>query len=239
MGNILTITGRELKAYFLSPFAWVIIALFAAFTGFVFVFQVIGFTRVADLSPVFEIFVVVALFLTPALTMRLFSEEYKLGTIELLLTAPARDWEIVVGKFLAAWLGFAALLVSTLWLVVILLRYGNPDLGILGSSYLGLLLLGAAFVSIGMFASSVTQNQFIAFMLGMISFLFLWFADAPFNAFGPSDAISDFFRYLALPAHFQDFFTGVIDMQHVLYFVSLAGLGIVWTTLVVQSRRWR
>src|SRR5581483_90695 len=122
MGNILTIAGRELKSYFLSPFAWVIIALFAAFTGFVFVFQVIGFTRVADLSPVFEIFVVVALFLTPALTMRLFAEEYKLGTIELLLTAPARDWEIVVGKFLAAWLGFAALLVSTLWLVVILLR---------------------------------------------------------------------------------------------------------------------
>lgn len=239
MTNSLTIAGRELKAYFLSPFAWIIIALIAAFTGYVFVFQVVGFTRVADLTPVFYIFVVVALFLTPALTMRLFAEEYKLGTIELLFTAPARDWEIVVGKFLAAWLGFAALLIPTLWLVLILMRYSSPDFGVLAASYLGLLMLGAAFVGIGMFASSVTQNQFIAFMLGMVIFLFLWFADAPANALGQSDAFSDFMRYIALPGHFQDFFTGVIDTQHLLYFASLAVLSIVLTTLVVSSRRWR
>src|SRR5690349_13857259 len=114
MTNILTIAGRELKTYIVSPLAWFIIALFAALTGYIFVAIVLG-QREADLTPMFGWFAVLALILTPALTMRLFSEEYKLGTMEMLLTAPAHDWQIVVGKFLAAWAGFAILLVPTLW----------------------------------------------------------------------------------------------------------------------------
>src|SRR5581483_9755163 len=123
MTNVLTIAGRELKAYLLSPLAWIILALFAFFTGFIFV-QIIISTQRADMSPLFEWIAVLALILSPALTMRLFSEEYKLGTIELLLTAPARDWQIVTGKFIAAWIGFIVLLIPTLWQVVILKRYG-------------------------------------------------------------------------------------------------------------------
>jgi ABC-2 type transport system permease protein len=238
MGNVLTIAGRELKAYFLSPLAWIIIALFAFFTGFIFL-QIVAQTRVADLTPLFQWIAVLGLILAPALTMRLFSEEYKLGTIELLLTAPARDWQIVVGKFIAAWIGFAVLLIPTLWSVLILQRYGNPDYGILATSYLGILMVGAAFVGIGMFASSLTQNQFIAYVIGMVALLFLWVADAPANIDGQFNAVGDFFHYLALPQHFQDFFSGVIDTQHLLYFGSLAALGIVLTTLVVASRRWR
>src|SRR5689334_12004493 len=134
MNNVLTVAGRELKTYLVSPLAWIIITLFAAFTGFMFV-AVVVVSRVADLSPMFGWFAVLALILTPALTMRLFSEEYKLGTMELLLTAPARDWQIVLGKFLAAWIGFAVLLVPTLWQVLILKRFGDPDMGILGASY--------------------------------------------------------------------------------------------------------
>lgn len=238
MSNILTIASRELKAYVLSPLAWIILALFAFFTGFIFVQVLVG-TRQADLSPMFGWFAVLALILTPALTMRLFSEEYKLGTMELLLTAPARDWQIVVGKFFAAWIGFAILLIPTLWQVLILIRYGDPDFGILGTSYLGILLLGAAFVGVGMFASALTQNQFIAYMIGMIFLLFLWVADAPANALGGAGWLSDFLHQLALPQHFQDFFSGVIDSGHLMYFISLALVSIVVTTLVVSSRRWR
>jgi ABC-2 type transport system permease protein len=238
MNNVLTIAGRELKAYVLSPLAWIIIALFAAFTGFIFV-QILVASRVADLTPIFGWISVLALILTPALTMRLFSEEYKLGTMELLLTAPAREWQIVLGKFLAAWIGFAILLIPTLWQVLILERYGDPDYGILGASYLGTLLLGAAFVGVGMFASSLTQNQFVAYMIGMIFLLFLWVADAPANAMGASNWISDFLRQLAMPSHFQEFFSGVIDTQHLAYFISLALISIVVTTLIVSSRRWR
>ena len=133
MSNVMTIAGRELKAYFFSPLAWIIIALFAFFTGFIFV-QIMVATQVANMAPLFNWIAVLSLILAPALTMRLFSEEYKLGTMEMLLTAPARDWQIVVGKFLAAWIGFAVLLIPTLWQVVILERYGDPDYGILGAS---------------------------------------------------------------------------------------------------------
>jgi ABC-2 type transport system permease protein len=238
MNNVLTIAGRELKSYILSPLAWIIIALFAAFTGFVFV-QILVQSRQADMTGVFGWFAVLALILVPALTMRLFSEEYKLGTMELLLTAPARDWQIVVGKFLAGWIGFAVLLVPTLWQVLILRRYGDPDMGILGSSYLGVLLLGAAFVGVGMFASALTQNQFVAYIIGMIALLFLWIADAPAAAMGEAGFLADFLRQIALPAHFQEFFSGVLDIQHILYFVSLALISIVVTTLIISSRRWR
>lgn len=238
MNSVLTIMGRELKAYLLAPLAWIIIALFAFFTGLVFVVIIVR-SQVADLTPVFGWIAVLALILTPALTMRLFSEEYKLGTIELLLTAPARDWQIVVGKFLAAWIGFAVLLIPTLWLVVILERYGDPDYGILATSYLGALLTGAAFVGVGMFASALTQNQFVAYMIGMIFLLFLWVADAPANTIGQTTAFADFFRYLSLQNHFQDFFSGVLDTEHLLYFISIAFIAIVLTTLVVSSRRWR
>lgn len=238
MTNVLTIAGRELKAYLLSPLAWIIIALFAFFTGFIFV-QIIVATQTADMVALFNWIAVLSLILVPALTMRLFSEEYKLGTMELLLTAPARDWQIVVGKFLAAWIGFAVLLIPTLWQVLILERYGDPDYGILGSSYLGILLLGAAFVGVGMFASALTQNQFIAYMIGMIFLLFLWVADAPANAIGQNNPIGDFLRYLSLPYQFQEFFNGILDSEHLLYFGSVALIAIVLTTLVVSSRRWR
>lgn len=238
MNNVATIAGRELKAYLLSPLAWLIIALFAFFTGYQFV-EIILATKRADLSFLFEWMIVLALILTPALTMRLFSEEYKLGTIEMLLTAPARDWQIVLGKFIAGWVSFGVLLIPTLWYVLVLERYGNPDYGALGASYLGMLLVGAAFVGVGMLASSLTQNQFVAYIVGMITLLSLWVADGLVNAAGQTSAAADFIRYLSLRGHFGDFFSGIVDSQHLLYFVSIALLAGFLTTLVVSSRRWR
>jgi ABC-2 type transport system permease protein len=182
---------------------------------------------------------VLALILTPALTMRLFSEEYKLGTIELLLTAPAREWQIVLGKFFAGWVSFAVLLVPTLWFILVLERYGDPDYGALGSSYLGMLLVGAAFVGVGMLASALTQNQFVAYIVGMITLLSLWVADALVNAAGQTSTVAEFFRYLSLRSHFGDFFSGVLDSEHLLYFVSIIVIAVVLTTLIVSSRRWR
>jgi ABC-2 type transport system permease protein len=238
MTNILTITARELKSYFLSPIAYVIIALFAFFTGYIFT-QIVAQTQQAQLNGDFQWMVVLALILAPALTMRLFAEENKQGTIELLMTSPVRDWEIVTGKFIAALFFFVGLLVPTLWHVILLTRFGNPDFGPIATGYLGVVLVGAAFVGVGLLTSSLTQNQFIAYMLGMITLLFLWVADAPANATGSAGALGDFFRFIALPGHFQDFFNGVIDTQHVLYFVSIAAITLFLTTRVVESRRWR
>ncbi len=238
MSNILTITGRELKSYFLSPIAWVITGVFAFFTGFLFYSTLLGSAQ-ASLSGDFSWMLVLALIIVPALTMRLFAEENRMGTIELLMTAPVRDWEIVIGKYIAGFLGFVFLLVPTLWHVVIVARYGSPDYGPIATGYLGVLLVGAAFVGIGMFTSALTQNQFIAFMLGMITLLFLWFVNAPAGVLGNTGVLSDFLNSVVLTTHFQDFFNGVIDTTHILFFLSLAIIAIFLTVRVVESRRWR
>jgi gliding motility-associated transport system permease protein len=238
MSNILTITGRELKSYFLSPIAYVITGVFAFFTGFLFYSTLLSSAQ-ASLSGDFSWMLVLALIIVPALTMRLFAEENRMGTIELLMTAPVRDWEIVVGKYIAGMIAFIFLLVPTLWHVVIVARYGSPDYGPIATGYLGVLLVGAAFVGVGMFTSALTQNQFIAFMLGMITLLFLWFVNAPAGVLGSTSPLIDFLNSVALTGHFQDFFNGVIDSTHILFFVSLAVIAVFLTERVVESRRWR
>ncbi len=238
MSNILTITGRELKAYFLSPVAYIITGVFTFFVGYLFYNNLISSSQ-ATLSNDFSWMLVLAVMITPALTMRLFAEENRLGTIELLMTAPVRDWEIVIGKYIAGMIGFCFLILPTLWHVVIVAHYGQPDYGPIITGYLLMLLVGAAFVAIGMLTSSLTQNQFLAAVFGMIILLFLWVANAVSGALGGGNPITDFLGYIALTVHFQDFMTGVIDTGHVIYFLSLAVIGIFLTTRVVESRRWR
>jgi gliding motility-associated transport system permease protein len=238
MSNILTITGRELKSYFLSPLAYIVTGVFAIFIGLAFYISVLPSGQ-AQLTDDFSWMMVLGLILAPALTMRLFAEENRQGTIELLMTAPVRDWEIVIGKYIAGLLAFIALLIPTLWHVVILARYGPPDYGPIATGYLGALLVGAAFVAVGMFTSSLTQNQVVAYFLAMIALLFLWIVSGAAGALGGTGGIADLLQFLALPGHFQDFFNGVVDLQHVLYFVSLAAIAVFLTMRVVESRRWR
>lgn len=239
MSNVATIARRELKAYFSSPLAYIITALFALFTGLAFTLSVLQ-TQEASMIGSFNWMAVLSLILVPALTMRLFAEENRLGTIELLMTAPVRDWEIVSGKYVAGLVGFIVMLIPTLWQVLVLKRYGNPDMGIIAAGYLGILLLGAAFVAVGMLTSSLTQNQVIAFMLALISMLILWIISFAGNILSPGELIANIFTYLGLPEHFQNsFFNGVIDAQDIIYFLSIVAIGIFVTTRVIESRRWR
>lgn len=238
MSNILTITGRELKSYFLSPLAYIVTGVFAVFIGLAFYVSVLPGGQ-AQLTEDFSWMMVLSLILAPALTMRLFSEENRQGTIELLMTAPVRDWEIVIGKYIAGLLAFIALLVPTLWHLVLLARYGPPDYGPIISGYLGAILVGACFVSVGMFTSSLTQNQVVAYFVAMVTLLVLWIISGAAGVLGGTGAVSDLLQFLALPGHFQDFFNGIIDVQHVLYFVSLTAIAVFLTMRVVESRRWR
>lgn len=238
MSNILTIAGRELKSYFLSPLAFILTGVFTFLTGFLFASSILS-SRTAQLSDDFGWMVVLGLILAPALTMRLFSEENRQGTIELLMTAPVRDWEIVIGKYIAGLLAFIALLIPTLWHVVILARYGPPDYGPVITGYLGAVFVGAAFIAIGMLTSSLTQNQIVAYFLSFIILLFFWVVSAGAGLIGGTGGVSDLLTFLALPSHFQDFFSGIIDIQHMLYFASLAAIAVFLTMRVVESRRWR
>lgn len=239
MRNILTITGRELKSYFVSPLAYVIIAAVTALLGYLFTAYVLQ-TRQSSMQNTFELIIFLMLFFAPAFTMRLMAEETRQGTLELLLTAPIRDWEIVLGKYIASLVLFLALLVPTLWQVALLVRYtspGSPDFGPILSGYLGTFLVAMMFLAIGLMMSSLTQNQVVAYILAIMVLVLFWILDAASSvATGP---IGDLIRYLTVRNHYGDFTTGLIDTNQILYFVGISAIALFITTRVVEARRWR
>jgi ABC-2 type transport system permease protein len=238
MRNIWTITWRELKAYFVSPIAYVVSALFLVAMGYLFSLILIN-TRDASMRALFSNMVFVLLIMAPALTMKSLAEEQRMGTIELLLTAPLHDWQVVVGKFLGSFiLFFVMLLGPTLYYVLILQVFGPPDYGPVLTGYLGFMLVGAAYLASGVFGSSLTQNQVIAFFVGLVILLLLWIADAASGVFG-AGALSDALTYIALPRHFTDIFRGIVDTTDIVYSLSIVAIFLFLATQVLQTRRWR
>jgi ABC-2 type transport system permease protein len=188
----------------------------------------------------FNLIIFLMMFFAPILTMRLLAEEHRQGTIELLLTSPVRDWEIVVGKFIASLALLVAILVPTLWQVALLFRYtnpGSPDVGKILAGYLGTFLAVGAMLAIGLFTSSLSQNQVIAAVISMVTLVMLWIINS-FASVG-SGAVSDFLTFISIPGQFRDFLDGVIDTNHILYFVSVAAISLFIATRMVESRRWR
>ncbi|HZU06738.1 MAG TPA: ABC transporter permease [Chloroflexota bacterium] len=236
MSNIWAIAQRELQSYFVSPLAYIIGFFFLLASGLLFAL-ILGLSSEATLRPLFGQLAVILLFIAPALTMRLLAEEQRTGTLELLLTAPVRDSELVLGKFLGVFLLLLALLAVTLVYPAILFLAGNPDRGPILSGYLGVILLGAAFLAVGLFASSLTQNQIIAYLLAFVLLLLLWLADGMGNFTG--GRIGDLFRFLSVTRHFDEFPRGIIDTRHVVYFLSVIAAALFFTVLSVQARRWR
>jgi ABC-2 type transport system permease protein len=236
MFNALTIARKELATYFVSPVAYVVTAFFLVVAGFFFYF-LLYFSREASMRELFFNVAIVLLFVGPGLTMRLLAEEQRMGTIELLLTSPVRDWEVVMGKFIASLVFYAFMLVLTVLYPLILIRYGNPDIGPILSGYLGMFLLGATFLAAGLFTSSLTQNQVVAFFIAFAILLILWLADAAGSAIG--GPFGDVLNYLSIASHFDDFTKGVIDTSHLIYYLSLIVTFLFLATRVVETRRWR
>ena len=236
MGNIWAIAQRELRSYFVSPVAYVVGALFVLISSVLFAL-ILNQAQTASVQPLFANFAVIFLFIVPGLTMRLLAEEQRTGTLELLLTAPVRDYELVLGKFLGVFLLMLIMVAITLVYPGILLLAGNPDRGPIASGYLGVILQGAAFLAIGLFASSLTQNQIIAALLAFVILLLLWLADGLSQMTG--GRIGDLFRFLSITRHFDDFPRGVIDSRHIVYFLSVIAAALFFTVQSVQARRWR
>ena len=236
MRNALTIARRELQSYFVSPLAYVITAVFLAITGYFF-YVILFYSREATMRYLFGNMTLIMMLLTPALTMRLLAEEQSKGTMELLLTSPVRDWEVVVGKYLASVALFTAMLALTIYYPLVLNVYGEPDMGPILSGYLGLFMLGATLLSLGLLASSVTSNQIIAAVLGLALVLGFWLIDALSGIV--SGSLAEFFSYLSVSGHFQDFVRGIIDTKDLIYMLSLIAGSLFLTTRVVEARRWR
>ena len=179
----------------------------------------------------------------PAITTRLLAEEQRLGTIELLLTAPVRDWELVLGKWLGAFLLVLTILAFTLIFPIILNNLVDPgiDQGILLSGYLGLFLLAAVFTAVGVFVSSLFSNQIAAFASTMGALIFLWWVINPISqVLGPTSPVGRFFSYIDVSDHFfSGFLSGVIDLSQVVFAVSLSALALFGASMVLEVRRWR
>jgi ABC-2 type transport system permease protein len=253
MRNVLAIAGKELRGYFASPIGWVVIGFFALLFGWFFYVPLAFFNRQSMqmamgmggtmninqmlIAPMLTNATVVLLFVLPMITMRTYSEEKRSGTIELLLTSPLTDAQIILGKFLGAMGLYVALLAVTLFHTAILFVYGEPEWRPVATGYLGLLLLGGCFISVGLLISSLTKNQIVAVMATFAVFLMLWVINWIGSFVGPT--AQAVLSHLSITDHFDDFAKGVIDTRHLVYYLSFIGLGLFLTAKAVDSERWR
>jgi ABC-2 type transport system permease protein len=238
MRNVLHIARRELAAYFGSPVAYVVGAVYLAVMGGMFGL-ILVYSREATMAYLFYhgVSLLFLVLVSQVLTMRLLAEEQRQGTMELLLTSPVRDGEVVLGKYLASLGVFLALVGLTLAFPLVLLRLGNPDIGPLLSGYLGYSLLGAAMLAIGVFASSVTQNQIIAAVLGIGANLILWVSGDLGDYVG--ETLRPVVQYLPLFSHYTDMVRGIIDTKDLVYLLSVIVLFLFLSTRMVETRRWK
>jgi ABC-2 type transport system permease protein len=254
MRNIWTIARRDFKNYFTSPIAYIIIAGFLVIMGWMFFFNLQHFAMAnmqyqqfnmgkgqtiteGIIRPLYGNMNVIFLFMVPFITMRLFAEEKKAHTIELLMTSPVSLTEIILGKFLSSFMLVSVMLLLTAFYPLILFITGNPELGPILSNFVGVILLCGCYLSIGILFSAMTENQIVAGALTFAAGLFFWLISWATQAAGP--VLSDFLQYLSLISHFSNFGQGVVDTADVVYYISFIGIGLFLTHRVLDSYRWR
>jgi ABC-2 type transport system permease protein len=241
---LFAILKKEISSFFSSAIGYLVIGLFLVVTGlFLWVFQGpfnITETGFADLAPFFQIAPWIFIFLIPAITMRSFSEEQKVGTLELLLTKPISKLQLTLGKFLGAFALIILAIIPTLIYVVAIYQLGNPvgnlDVGVTIGSYIGLMLLAATFTAIGIFASSLTDNQIIAFIIAVFLSFFLYFGLEGIAAFSTTSSVRDFINLMGIQSHYTSISRGVVDTRDLIYFISVTAFFIIITMMKLHKR---
>jgi gliding motility-associated transport system permease protein len=258
MRNVFAIVGKELRSYFVSPIAYVVLTGFLLLGGWFFFNLLSRFNLLLSLylqmqqggeaanrlnlndyvvSPLMHNLAIVLVILVPMITMRAYAEEKKGGTYELLLTSPVRTGEIVLGKFLASFLFICIMIGLTGVYPAILMKFGNPEPAVIASGYLGLILLATVFVAVGLLTSSLTENQIIAAVSGLVATLLLYIIGWPAETAG--DVLGPLLRYLSVTEHFAEMVRGIINTRSLVYFLSLISLALFLTQRSVESLRWR
>jgi len=255
MRNIWAICKKEIKTYFTSPIAYVVITVFLVLVGFFF-YSLIWWFNSQSLqmarnpyylqqmninqmvySPLFHNISIILLLMIPLLTMRLFSEEMKIKTDELLYTCPVSINQIILGKYFASLFVLVVMLAFTGVLSIFTFAYGNPEIAPILNGYLGLFLMGAAFMAVGIFFSSLTENQIVSAILTFGTLLLFWILNwASYSAGGIWKSV---LNYLSFFQHFDDMTKGILDTTDVVYYISFSFFGLFLTHSVIQSRRWR
>jgi len=240
--NVYTIAKREMGGYFSSPVAYVFIVIFLLLAGF-FTFKVSGFfaANEASLSPFFVWHCWLYLFLVPAVGMRLWSEERRLGTIELLLTMPVTGWQAILGKFLASWIFLGLALALTFPMIVTVNYLGNPDNGVILCSYVGSFLMAGAYLAVSCLTSAITRSQVVSFILSLVVCLFLVLAGwPPLNEMLSqwlSPAMVSAVSGISVMTHFAQFQRGIIDSSDIIFFLGLIFFCLFTTNVVIRSHR--
>ena len=255
MKGILAITNKELRVYFTSPMAYVVIGMFLLINGYLF-YNIVFFAANQSMQlmrlqaspqininelifrPAFHNMSVIMLLTLPMLTMRLLAEEKKVKTVELLMTSPISIIDILFGKYLAALLIFSVMLLFTGFMPVLMNLYGDLQWGPILAGYLGLMMLGGVFLSFGLLASSLTENQIIAGFVGFGLTLLLWLMGWASQGAGDT-ALASVFTYLSVGEHFDNFVKGLIDTGDLVYLLSLTTVGLFLTHRVLESQRWK
>ena len=238
MRRIALICGKEIGTYLSSPMAYIVSAIFIALSGASFT-TYLAQTSYSDTSirGFLETGQLLILLFSALLTMRLISEERKLGTWELLLTAPVREYEIVLGKFFSSLLVLAGMLILTLYFPLLLLIFGDPDTGPILTSYLGLFLLGSASLAIGIFASSLTPNQIVSAVVAGGILFGLWFLGMVGSLI--PEPLGEILSYFSLSEHFPGFVRGVVDTRDVVYYLSVTAVFLFLSVRSIETERWR
>jgi ABC-2 type transport system permease protein len=257
MRNIMAIAGKELRGYFHSPIAYLLLTVWTILVGLIFYLSVgeyinytfrmeamggmgqpmPGLNEVIVRGMLQGFLMVVLLFMMPLITMRLYAEEKRTGTIELLLTSPLTDLEIILGKYLGALALYGILVAITLVYISVLFLYGNPSAKPIVANVLGLLLYGAALLAVGMWISTFTRNQIIAGVVSMVAFLMLYIFNWP--AMFLDNKVAQFLSSMAISTHIENFSKGVIQLSDVVYYVSVIILGIFFTARSVEALKGR
>jgi len=236
MHQVLVLAKKEFRSYFDSPVAYVVITLFLMIAGWQFSTSLF-LSNSPDLRTLFSIIRFILLFFIPAVSMRLISEERRLGTIELLMTLPVKEWQLVMGKFLSAYL----LIIVTLFLTIIhymtIALLGRPDLGATVGGYIGLVLIVGFYLSIGIFTSSLSQNQIISFILSFV-IIFAFYILDKIVFFFPG-FLATVLEYLSTDYHFNNIARGVLDSRDVIYYLSMMFLFLFLTVQTLESRKWK
>ena len=258
MRNITLILLKELRSYFSSPIAYVVISIFLVITGYFFynilaTYSLLSFQAESNpviarqynllninesvVRPLFGNISIIMLLMMPLLTMRLLAEEKKTGTVELLLTYPVKDIEVVLGKFFACLVVFTVMLVSTMTYPALLVVFGEPETGPIITGYIGLFLLGMAFISLGLFASSLTENQIVSATVAFGALLLFWLMS--YSTVFASAGIGRFISYIAITEHLESPAKGVLDTEDIIYYLNFTVLFLFLTLRSLESKRWR
>ncbi|MBI2371947.1 MAG: ABC transporter permease subunit [Deltaproteobacteria bacterium] len=255
MRGMYAVFKRELKAYLFSPIAYVVMTIFLVISGYIFysnlaIFSIISFQAIQQpqfasglnvsegvVRPLFGDMGIILVFMAPLLTMRLFAEERKSGTMELLLTFPLRDMEIILGKFFAALVIYLLMVAATAVYPILLLVFGEPELGPLIAGYLGLILMGAAFLALGTWASSLTENQIVAAVIAFGMLLLFWIIGWATSLAPP--LLRQILPHVSIIEHYGNFSKGVIATHDLLYYLLFIGFFLFANQIGLESRKWR